>query len=152
MSDANKTIIPNSLNEHWMPFSSNKDFKKNPRIINEVGLHSLKKSFDEIGFAQPININLDNTILSGHARVQQLLKEGVVEVDCYVPDRQLTPKQEEAVIIRMNKNVAGTWNFEMLKTDFDFNDLEEYGFTEDDFKDELDKKIIDCFQIYRFNT
>ena len=120
-----------------------KPYKKNPRIINEVGLHSLKKSFDEIGFAQPININLDNTILSGHARVQQLLKEGVVEVDCYVPDRQLTPKQEEAVIIRMNKNVAGTWNFEMLKTDFDFNDLEEYGFTEDDFKDELDEKIKD---------
>ena len=43
----------------------------------------------------------------------------------------------------MNKNVAGTWNFEMLKTDFDFNDLEEYGFTEDDFKDELDEKIKD---------
>ena len=28
-----KTSIPNSLNEHWMPFSSNRDFKKNPRLI-----------------------------------------------------------------------------------------------------------------------
>ena len=25
--------IPNSLNEHWMPFTSNKDFKENPRLI-----------------------------------------------------------------------------------------------------------------------
>ena len=33
MSSAFQTNIPNSLNEHWMPFSSNKDFKKNPRII-----------------------------------------------------------------------------------------------------------------------
>ena len=28
-----KTSIPNSLNEHWMPFSANRDFKKNPRLI-----------------------------------------------------------------------------------------------------------------------
>ena len=33
MSTSFQTKIPNSLNEHWMPFSSNKDFKKNPRII-----------------------------------------------------------------------------------------------------------------------
>ena len=117
-----------------------KAYDKNPRIITEIGLDNLKKSFDEIGFAQPININLDNTILSGHARVQQLLKENVKEVDCYVPDRKLTPKQEEAVIIRMNKNVAGEWDFKMLKDDFDFNDLEDWGFEEKDiegFKDEV---------------
>ena len=28
-----RTHIPNSLNEHWMPFSANRDFKKNPRLI-----------------------------------------------------------------------------------------------------------------------
>jgi len=28
-----RTNIPNSLNEHWMPFSANRDFKKNPRLI-----------------------------------------------------------------------------------------------------------------------
>ena len=31
-----KTNIPNSLNEHWMPFSSNRDFKKNPRLITSA--------------------------------------------------------------------------------------------------------------------
>jgi beta-alanine--pyruvate transaminase len=31
-----KTNIPNSLNEHWMPFSANRDFKKNPRLIVEA--------------------------------------------------------------------------------------------------------------------
>ena len=25
--------IPNSLEEHWMPFTSNRDFKENPRLI-----------------------------------------------------------------------------------------------------------------------
>ena len=36
MSAQNKTAIPNSLNEHWMPFTSNKDFKENPRLIVEA--------------------------------------------------------------------------------------------------------------------
>ena len=116
-----------------------KPYEKNPRIISELGLSHLKRSFDEIGFAQPININLDNTILSGHARVQQLLKEGVEEVDCYVPDRQLTPKQEEAVIIRMNKNVAGEWDFKMLRDEFNWNDLEDYGFIENELELDIDK-------------
>ncbi len=36
MGTQNKTAIPNSLNEHWMPFTSNKDFKENPRLIVEA--------------------------------------------------------------------------------------------------------------------
>ena len=40
MSTSFQSKIPNSLNEHWMPFSSNKDFKKNPRIIVKAeGIH-----------------------------------------------------------------------------------------------------------------
>ena len=31
-----RTEIPNSLEEHWMPFTSNKDFKKDPRLITEA--------------------------------------------------------------------------------------------------------------------
>ena len=31
-----KPQIPNSLNEHWMPFSSNRDFKANPRLSVEA--------------------------------------------------------------------------------------------------------------------
>ena len=29
----NRTELPNSLEEHWMPFTSNKDFKENPRLM-----------------------------------------------------------------------------------------------------------------------
>ncbi len=40
MGGANRTGVPNSLNEHWMPFSSNKDFKRNPRLItNAKGIY-----------------------------------------------------------------------------------------------------------------
>ena len=36
MASENRTSIPNSLHEHWMPFTSNKDFKKDPRLITEA--------------------------------------------------------------------------------------------------------------------
>jgi len=36
MSRSGGTNIPNSLQEHWMPFTSNRDFKDNPRLITEA--------------------------------------------------------------------------------------------------------------------
>jgi beta-alanine--pyruvate transaminase len=33
---SHQTNMPNSLNEYWMPFSSNRDFKKNPRLITSA--------------------------------------------------------------------------------------------------------------------
>ena len=36
MTSSNTTKIPNSLQEHWMPFTSNRDFKENPRLITEA--------------------------------------------------------------------------------------------------------------------
>jgi len=36
MSSIDTSKIPNSLQEHWMPFTSNKDFKENPRLITEA--------------------------------------------------------------------------------------------------------------------
>ena len=36
MGKSNTTNIPNSLQEHWMPFTSNRDFKDKPRLITEA--------------------------------------------------------------------------------------------------------------------
>ena len=33
MSKESSNIIPNSLNEHWMPFSANREFKESPRLL-----------------------------------------------------------------------------------------------------------------------
>jgi ParB-like chromosome segregation protein Spo0J len=117
-------------------------YNKNPRIITEEKLKDLKKSLDDIGFAQFININTENVILSGHARFYQLKKENAVEVDVLVPDRVLTPKQEEAVVIRMNKNIIGEWDFNILENEFNIDDLLDYGFT----SEELMKINIPDFQ------
>ena len=82
--------------------------------------------------------------MSGHARLQQLKKEGAEFVDIYVPDRKLTPKQEEAVIVRMNKNVAGTWDMDKHIKEFQVDDLINWGFSDQELiltnLDELEKE------------
>jgi len=95
--------------------------------------------------AQFININLDekNTILSGHARYYKLMDEGVEEVEVLVPDRLLTPKQEKAVLIRMNKNVAGEWDFDALANKFEMGDLLEWGFDDSFLSSMVDLPEID---------
>lgn len=103
-------------------------YEKNPRKITDKGLDQLGESFEEIGMAQPINIDIDGTILSGHARYYKLQKLGEKEIDCYVPNRKLTDKEREAVIIRMNKNTAGEWDFDILANEFELGDLLDWGF------------------------
>ena len=58
-----------------------KPHPKNPRQFTEKGMKDLENSINSIGFMQPININQDGTILSGHARTLKLQQMGEIEVD-----------------------------------------------------------------------
>ena len=49
-----------------------KPHPNNPRQFTEKGMKDLENSINSIGFMQPININQDGTILSGHARTLKL--------------------------------------------------------------------------------
>ena len=104
-----------------------KPHSKNPRQFTEKGMKDLENSINSIGFMQPININQDGTILSGHARTLKLKEMGEVEVDVYVPDRMLTPKQEEEVLVRANANTAGQWDWDLLANEFEDFELTEWG-------------------------
>ena len=104
-----------------------KPHSKNPRQFTDKGMKDLENSINSIGFMQPININQDGTILSGHARTLKLKEMGEIEVDVYVPDRLLTPKQEEEVLVRANANTAGKWDFEILANEFDLDEITEWG-------------------------
>jgi hypothetical protein len=115
-----------------------KPHPNNPRQFTEKGMKDLENSIKSIGFMQPININQDGTILSGHARTLKLKEMGEIEVDVYVPDRVLTPKQEEEVLIRANANTAGQWDWDILANEFEVGDLGEWGLDVPDI--EIDKE------------
>jgi len=139
-----------------------KPHPKNPRQFTEKGLKDLENSINSIGFMQPININQDGVILSGHARTLKLKEMGETEVDVYVPDRMLTPKQEEEVLVRANANTAGKWDWDLLANNFELEEINEWGLEVPDMEideeeleakeDEKHKKLTDRFIIPPFSV
>jgi hypothetical protein len=102
----------------------------NPRQITELALDDLRKSFDQIGYATPISIDTDNTILSGNQRLKILHERfGENEFDVYVPNKKLNEKERELVILRLNRS-AGTWDFDILGNNFEISTLQLAGFTD----------------------
>ena len=120
-----------------------KPHPKNPRQFTEKGLKDLENSINSIGFMQPININQDCTILSGHGRALKLKEMGETEVDVYVPDRMLTPKQEEEVLVRANANTAGKWDWDLLANNFELEEINEWGLEVPDIENMPDLSILD---------
>ncbi len=111
------------------------DYYKNPRSLSEKEFKQLKKSLDTFGLIDKPIINADaaNTIIGGHQRKHVLEAEGVKEVECWVPDRELSDKEVEELNIRLNKN-TGSWDFDVLANEFELDDLLDWGFD----KGELD--------------
>lgn len=109
-----------------------KAFEYNPREITKKGLADLKASIDKFGVAEPIVINLDGVIIGGHARMQ-VLGKSEREVEVYVPDRLLSDDEVKELNIRLNRNIAGKWDFDILANKFEFQDLLDWGFDKADF-------------------
>ena len=111
------------------------DYYKNPRSLSEKEFKQLKTSLDKFGMIDKPIVNADsaNTIIGGHQRKHVLEATGVKEIDCWIPDRELSDKEVEELNIRLNKN-TGSWDFDTLANEFELDDLLDWGFD----KGELD--------------
>ena len=110
-----------------------KEWEKNPRIMTEKGMGDLARSIDTFGLAEPIVVNVDGTVIGGHARFKVLKQRNEVECDCYVPDRQLTEKEVAELNIRLNAISAGEFNWEVLSKEWNMPELIEWGMDVVDF-------------------
>ncbi len=111
------------------------DYYKNPRSLSDKEFKQLKTSLDKFGMIDKPIVNADSahTIIGGHQRKHVLEASGAQEVECWIPDRELTDKEVEELNIRLNKN-TGSWDFDTLANEFELDDLLEWGFD----KGELD--------------
>jgi len=107
-----------------------KEYPKNPRTTEPKGMRDLEQSIDSLGYVETIAVNTDGTILSGHRRKEILERKGVVEVDVRVPERMLSEAECREVVIRLNRNIAGSWDMEALPDDFEVDELRDWGFTD----------------------
>jgi len=106
------------------------DYYKNPRSLSEKEFKQLKTSLDKFGMIDKPIVNADSahTIIGGHQRKHVLEASGVKEIECWIPDRELSDKEVEELNIRLNKN-TGSWDFDTLANEFEVDELVEWGFS-----------------------
>lgn len=87
----------------------------------------IKNSLQEFGYADPIVINTDGTIIKGHQRRNVMIDLGYTEAEVIVidiPDKE----KEKALNIALNK-ITGKWDNAILKDLLIELDLNGYDFT-----------------------
>ena len=108
----------------------------NPRKINKVQEQDLKDSLTRFGLVDPIIININkerkNIVIGGHQRLRVWADLGNTEIDCNELD--LTLDKERELNIRLNKN-GGSFDDELVKEYFDYEELTEWGFNPDELFD-----------------
>jgi len=128
--------------------------KYNPRKELKPGdaeYEKLKRSIEQFGYVELIVVNEqnNNTVISGHQRLNVLKNLGKEEVDCIIVN--LNTEKEKALNIAMNK-VTGDWDKEklaLLITDLEGSDFDVSltGFDtaelDDLFKDSLKDRLED---------
>ncbi|QDP67929.1 MAG: hypothetical protein Tp1122DCM00d2C27307611_19 [Prokaryotic dsDNA virus sp.] len=107
----------------------------NPRQLKKDQYENIKESLLRFGFVDPVIINKNkdrkNIIIGGHQRIKVAKDLNYKEVPCIEIDLSLDKEKE--LNIRLNKNV-GEWDYDILANLFDFNDLMDWGFTDEDLK------------------
>lgn len=87
----------------------------NPRVtLTEADFEykALKASIDEFGLVVPLIVNeRTGNLVSGHQRLNVMLKNGVEETEVVVVD--MDKEREKALCIAMNK-VGGQWDYGLL--------------------------------------
>ena len=110
-----------------LPVSVLKPATYNPRKKLKPGdkeYEKIKNSIEEFGFADPLVVNSDMTIIGGHQRLTVAVDLGYTEVPCAVVD--VDKVREKALNIALNK-ITGAWDNQLLADlltdlkDVDFN-------------------------------
>ncbi|MEG1562520.1 MAG: ParB N-terminal domain-containing protein [Bacteroides sp.] len=76
---------------------------------NDAGVAKVAESIKEFGFLNPITIDADNVIISGHTRLKAALQLGLEEVPCIVQNLS----EEDAKLARIVDNKSheySTWD------------------------------------------
>jgi len=87
MSKSSATNIPNSLQEHWMPFTSNKDFKENPRLITEAKGVYLKNHHGKTMIDASSGL-FCNPLGHGRKEITEAVKKQLEQLDYVQPFQQ----------------------------------------------------------------
>lgn len=103
-----------------------KNWEENPRTITEKAFKELEKSVEALGNFEPLISNIDGTVIAGNQRLRLATARGEVEVDVYLPDRELTEDEIKEIGVKSNRH-SGDWDWDKLANEWDTEKLEEWG-------------------------
>jgi DNA modification methylase len=106
----------------------------NPRTIKDDKFTKLVQSIKDLPQMldiRPIVVNKDMVILGGNMRFKACKEAGLKEVPIIIADN-LTEEQEREFLIKDNVS-GGEWDWEMLKEDFQIDELDNWGMDIPDF-------------------
>ena len=127
------------LKIEYVPIDDVKPYGNNPRR-NEAAIPALKESIKDFRFSQPISVDADGVVITGHTRLLAAKSLGMETVPV-IRRADLTPEQIKALRLADNKvGELAEWDFDALKVEMDGIsdfDLSALGFD----MDELDKLL-----------
>jgi DNA modification methylase len=117
-------------------------YEKNPRKITDKQMEDLKESLKKFNLAELPTINLDGKIVAGHMRIKalQLLGRGEELIEVRTPNRKLTPSEFKQYLLTSNRS-GGSWDWEILASDFDIDTLLISGFDSTDLINIFDDSL-----------
>lgn len=117
-------------------------YEKNPRKITDKQMEDLKESLKKFNLAELPAINLDGKIAAGHQRIKalQLLGRGEELIEVRTPNRKLTPSEFKQYLLTSNRS-GGSWDWEILASDFDIDTLLTSGFDSTDLINIFDDSL-----------
>lgn len=107
------------------------DIKKNPnnpRVVNDDKFKKLVasiKEFPKMLEIRPIVVNNDNIVLGGNMRLKACKEAGLKEIPV-IKAEDLTEEQQKQFIIKDNVGF-GEWDWEMLASEWDTEELADWG-------------------------
>ena len=133
-------------------------YDNNPRK-NDNAVPDVAESIRQCGDLDPIEVDENNVILSGHTRLMALEKQGYAETDV-IRYTGLTEEQKTKYRLLANKTgEKALWDFDMLADELDGLDFDgfDFGFDVDEgiglsVKDDIGSRLADRFIVPPFSV
>lgn len=128
----------------YVKISEVRDNIHNPRIIKDKDFKKLVKSikeFPKMLELRPIIVDEDMVVLGGNQRLKACIEAKMTEIPI-IRANELTKEEQKAFIVKDNAHF-GSWDFDMLNNDFDFDFLVANNV---DIAKVLDTEEIDLFE------
>lgn len=104
------------LKIEYVPIADVKPYEGNPRV-NDAAIPALKESIKDFRFSQPITVDADGVVITGHTRLAAAKALGMETVPV-MRRTDLTPEQVKALRLADNKVAElSEWDFDKLKVE-----------------------------------